>query len=135
MFIFIGNLIFYIVIRETMPTKTTQYGRSNYAYGRSNELKVARLVREHTGATRAVRSPGSRGPSDVTVYKDGKAKYDIQCKSSRASTKSVNIVSNNGISKLIKHSEKNKTVPLIAESKGNTTVVKYAKSNRTMIST
>ncbi|AYV84505.1 MAG: hypothetical protein Hyperionvirus27_25 [Hyperionvirus sp.] len=115
-----------------MSSKTGR--RSDYSYGRTKELTHGRLVQNHVNGTEIKRTPGSRGPADVTVYKNGSPTYDIQSKSSRASSQSSNTVSQRDISKLISHSKERGTVPLIAESKGNHGVIRYAVSGRKMIS-
>jgi hypothetical protein len=114
-----------------MSSKTGK--ASNYTYGRNKEASISRRIVDHIDGTTFRRNPGSRGPSDSIIYKDGGAKYDVQIKASRASSIGNNTVSNHDIKKLIDHSNNRGTVSLIAESKGNHGTVRYAESGRTML--
>ena len=114
---------------ENNPSRQT--GRSSdYQYGRTAELKVGRLVNDLIGGSSMHRSAGSRGPSDVTVYKNGTPTYDIQCKASRASSKLQNICSQDEKNALIKYSNEHGTIPLISQSKGKHTKITYAVSGK-----
>jgi hypothetical protein len=112
-----------------MPGKT---GRSSdYAYGRSKETKIGRIVKDISNGSSFRRTPGSRGPSDLTSYKKGTPAYSVQVKSSRASTKSPNKISQSAKNNLIKESKSKGTVPLIAHTHGTHHVIKYAVSGKT----
>jgi hypothetical protein len=114
-----------------MSSKTGK--ASNYTYGRNKEASISRRIVDHIDGTTFRRSPGSRGPSDSTIYKGGEPKYDVQIKASRASASGNNTVSNHDIKKIINHSHDRGTVSLIAESKGNHGTVRYAESGKTML--
>jgi hypothetical protein len=103
---------------------------SNYAYGRSMEKSVARTLMQVTSATSYRRTPGSRGPADFNMTKEGEKKYSVQVKASRASSKSTNTISPGEKQELIKYSKEMGTVPLIAHAKGSQKVITYAESGK-----
>ncbi|AYV81739.1 MAG: hypothetical protein Harvfovirus57_8 [Harvfovirus sp.] len=122
-----------LIQKEIKQTSMERIGtKSNYNYGIRKEATVGRLVKTHLGAESFKRSSGSRGPSDVRV-KTKTRSYDIQVKSSRASTASDNRVSREDKMKLISYSRANNSIPLLANFKGSNVSVTYAKSGRTLL--
>lgn len=103
---------------QKIKQNKTNTAKNNYAYGRQKEKQIGRVVCEMIGGTSFRRSKGSRGPSDVTVYYDGRRAYDIQCKASRAKSKHVNMPSYQEIINLINYSKRRGTTPLIAITHG-----------------
>lgn len=118
--------------RRPQKTSAPRGRSSNYAYGRSAEKSVGQKVKQISNGTYQHRSPGSRGPSDVTVYKNHQPAYDIQVKSSRASASAQNRASSGDTKKIIAHAKSNGTVPLIANVSGGHKHIIYAKSGKTM---
>jgi hypothetical protein len=104
---------------------------SDYAYGRTKETKIGRIVKDVSSGSSFRRTPGSRGASDLTTYKNGTPVYSVQVKSSRASAKSQNTISSSGVTNLIKESKLMGTTPLVAHTHGAHHVIKYAVSGKT----
>jgi hypothetical protein len=104
---------------------------SDYAYGRSKEAKIGRIVTEVSHGSSFRRSAGSRGPSDLTTYKDGLPKYSVQVKSTRSTSKSSNNISPAGTKSLVNEAKSLGTTPLVAHTHGKHHVIKYATSGKT----
>lgn len=106
-------------------TMSGKKGRSSdYAYGRAKEAKMGKIIKDVSDGSSFRRTPGSRGPSDLTVYKEGIPKYSVQVKSSRATTKTPNKISSTEEKNLIKESNSKGTIPLIAHTHGSKYVIK-----------
>lgn len=119
---------------SSSKNKSNRTGRSsNYSYGRSRESMIGKEIKNLIGGSSYRRSSGSRGPSDVRIYKGGKQIIDIQIKSSRYNSSSTNRCSFSDISKIKEFSKKNNTLGLYANSKGKSFEVRNSNNGKLLL--